>query len=132
MAGSGDLDSFKIFRVIRKIIDKELSTTNYGFYQAIHHAVGILFLGGGGLTINSDIQSLALIYISIFPIFATNTNDNDKYLQALRHLYVLTCETKILETREIESNQIVRTDIVINYKNGESVGVKTPFNVIAK
>jgi hypothetical protein len=129
MAGSGDLSTFKTLRVIRKIIDSDFNPHNYGYYQAIHHAIGILFLGAGGLTLSNNKQAIALTYISIFPVFATNTNDNDKYLQALRHLYVLACETKILETREIESNKVVSTDLVMKYVDGRDVVVKTPFNV---
>ena len=72
-----------------------------------------MFLGSGGLTFNSNKNSLSFIYISTFPIFNKNLNDNEKYLQALRHIYVLACENKIFETRDIKTNEIIRSNVSI-------------------
>jgi anaphase-promoting complex subunit 1 len=128
MAGSGDLKTLTMLRILRKRLLND-KNTNYGFLQAINHAIGILFLGAGGMTLSNTKQSIALLYISLYPIFAVETNDNDKYLQPLRHLYVLACETNILEVRELDSGKIVRTDMIIHYYDNNCKTVKSPMIV---
>jgi anaphase-promoting complex subunit 1 len=128
MAGSGDLEILKVFRVLRKRFEND--SKNYGYSQAIHQAIGFLFLGAGGLTFSRTLQSLAFLYITIYPIFPCQPNDNDKYLQAMKHFYVLSCESRVLETRDIENNNFVRVPIKICYNDGSILEVVTPFNVI--
>ena len=120
MAGSGDLETFKILIILRKKVENSNDYKNFitGYIMSINHAIGILFLGSGGLTFNDNINSLAFLYISTFPIFNKTLNDNGRYLQALRHLYVLSCENKIFETRDVQTNGIVRTKLFIEYLNG--------------
>ena len=130
MAGSGDLDSFKTLRILRKRLDADTKHSVFGYYQSINQAIGFLFLGSGSLTFSQSMESLAYIYISTFPIFPNNTNDIDKYLQPLRHLYILGCVTKILETREIDTNKIIRTNIKIIHNDKKKENVETPVNVI--
>ena len=130
MSGSGDLTTFKTLRIIRKKVDSnDYKNFTSGYSQSINHAIGILFLGSGGLTFNSNRNSIAFLYISTFPIFNRNLNDNEKYLQALRHLYVLACENKIFETRDIKTNEIIRSDVTIEDQNGKVTIMKTPANI---
>ena len=131
MAGSGDLETFKILRILRKKVENSNDYKNFitGYIMSINHAIGILFLGSGGLTFNDNINSLAFLYISTFPIFNKTLNDNGRYLQALRHLYVLSCENKIFETRDVQTNGIVRTKLFIEYLNGNVNEVNTPINI---
>ena len=129
MGGSGDLDSFKILRIIRKKLDSDHKNFNYGHNQAIHQAIGILFLGAGALTFNTSKQSIAFLYISLFPSFASSPNCNDKYLQCLRHFYALACESKILETRDVDTGAEIKTKLLITYQNGLTQEVTTPVNI---
>ena len=129
MAGSGDLKTLTILRILRKRLLND-KNTNYGHLQAINHAIGIVFLSAGGMTLSNSKQSVSLLYISLYPIFAADTNDNDKYLQPLRHLYVLACETSILEVREMETGSLIRTDLIINYKDKSYKTEKSPIIVI--
>ncbi len=129
MSGSGDLESFKILRILRKRLDSETKHSVFGYQQAIHQAIGFLFLGSGSLTFSQTKESIAYLLISTFPIFSNNTNDIDKYLQPLRYLYVLACITKILETRDIDSNKVIKTNLKIIYKNKLEEYVETPLNV---
>ena len=130
-AGSGDLETFKILRILRKKVDN-INDYKYfkpGYTLAINHAIGILFLGSGGLTFNNSIDSLTFLYISTFPIFNKTLNDNEKYLQPLRHFYVLACENKIFETRDVNTNKIVRSRLSLEYLNGNTNEVITPINI---
>jgi anaphase-promoting complex subunit 1 len=132
MSGSGDLESFKTLRILRKRLDYESKHSVFGYQQAINHAIGFLFLGSGSLTFCNSKESIAYIYISIFPIFSSNPNDNDKFLQPLRHLYILSCISKVLETRDIETKKVVKTNIKIIYKDKKEEYFDTPANVIIK
>ena len=135
MSGSGNLDCLKILKIIRKKISGgsggEMDFKNFyaGFITAINHAIGMLFLGNGGLIFNRNINSLAFLYISTFPIFNKTLNDNDRYLQPLRHLYVLACENKLFETRDVDTNNIIQTKINVEYLNGSVIELMTPINL---
>ena len=133
MSGSGDLDCLKTLKVIRKkvsdINNNDFKNFYAGFITSINHAIGILFLGNGGLIFNRNINSLAFLYISTFPIFNKTLNDNDRYLQPLRHLYVLACENKLFETRDVDTNNIIQTKINVEYLNGRIIELMTPINL---
>jgi hypothetical protein len=129
MAGSGDLDTFKILRILRKKMESDIKNFNYGYNQAIHHAIGMLFLGAGALTFSQDKQSLAFLYISTFPLFSNSAGCNEKYLQALRHLYVLSCENKIVETRDIDTGYVVRTKLEVELHDNSKLELITPVNI---
>ena len=135
MSGSGNLDCLKILKIIRKKVSGGVSGEgdfkNFyaGFVTSINHAIGILFLGNGGLILNRNINSLAFLYIATFPIFNKTLNDNDRYLQPLRHLYVLACENKLFETRDVDTNNIIQTKINVEYLNGSVIELLTPINL---
>ena len=133
MSGSGDLDCLKILKIIRKKVsdtsNNDFKNFYAGFITSINHAIGILFLGNGGLIFNRNIISLAFLYISTFPIFNKTLNDNDRYLQPLRHLYVLACENKLFETRDVDTNNIIQTKINVEYLNGSVIELMTPINL---
>ena len=133
MSGSGDLDCLKILKVIRKkvsdINNNDFKNFYSGFINSVNHAIGMLFLGNGGLIFNRNINSLAFLYISTFPIFNKTLNDNDRYLQPLRHLYVLACENKLFETRDVDTNNIIQTKVNVEYLNGSVIELMTPINL---
>lgn len=129
MSGSGDLETFKTLRIIRKKVDCDSKSFTPGYPQSINHSIGMLFLGSGGLTFNYNQSSIAFLYISTFPIFINYLNDNERYLQPLRHLYVLACESKLIETRDIETNQIIQSNLKVYYNNGLIQDIITPSNI---
>ena len=135
MSGSGNLDCLKILKIIRKKVsgsgsgEGDFKNFYAGFVTAINHAIGMLFLGNGGLIFNRNINSLAFLYISTFPVFNKTLNDNDRYLQPLRHLYVLACENKLFETRDVDTNNIIQTKINVEYLNGSVIELMTPINL---
>lgn len=88
MAGSCDIESLKIIRIIRKKF-QDSKVFHYGFSMAVNMAIGFLFLGYGNYTFNTHDMSIAALLISIYPQFSNTPGDNRWHLQALRHFYVL-------------------------------------------
>ena len=105
MAGSGDLGVLRTCRYLRSRVHNTTIIT-YGSHMAVHMAVGLLFLGGGRLGLNnSSPTALAAMIIAFFPKFPTHSNDNRYHLQALRHLYVLATEPRLILPRSVTGRQ---------------------------
>ncbi len=66
MAGTGDVDCFRILRVLRKRFEHDM---HYGYNMAIHMALGFLFLGGGAFTFSRSDLSIAALICALYPIF---------------------------------------------------------------
>ncbi len=62
--------------------------------MALHLGLGLLFLGGGNLTLCTSREAVAAMLCAFYPKFPTHSNDNRYHLQALRHLYVLAAEPR--------------------------------------
>merc|ERR1712018_64345 len=92
------------------------STVTYGSHMALHMSLGLLFLGGGRFTLNTRPESVAAMVAAFFPKFPTHSNDNRYHLQALRHLYVLATEPRLLIPRDIHSGRFVFCHIELQLK----------------
>ena len=66
MAGTGDLDSFRLFRALRWKCDDDAL---YGTHMAFGTAIGLLFLGGGKCTLGSKPEDVAMLIASFYPHF---------------------------------------------------------------
>ena len=104
MAGTGHLDTFRLFRALRKRPPQDLT---YGNHMAVSMAIGFLFLGGGCATLHTSNEAIAALVASLYPRFPLNTRDNRYHLQAFRHLYVLAVEPRFIETRDVDTNEPV-------------------------
>ena len=93
MAGKCDVSCFRILRVLRKRFESEM---HYGYNMAINMAIGFLFLGSGAYTFSRTNEAIAALLCATYPIFPSNPGDNRFHLQALRHFYVLSIETRLL------------------------------------
>ncbi|XP_076677551.1 anaphase promoting complex subunit 1 isoform X2 [Andrena cerasifolii] len=105
MAGTGDLEIMRICRHVRTRVGPASSVVTYGSHLATHMALGLLFLGGGKYTLSNSPSAVAALIISLFPKFPTHSNDNRYHLQALRHLYVLAAEPRVVLPKDIDSGQ---------------------------
>lgn len=101
MAGTGDLEVFRLCRYLRSRVGK--SHVLYGSFMAQHMAIGLLFLGGCRLTLNSRPESVAALLCAFFPKYPIHSSDNRYHLQAFRHLYVLAAEPRLLVPRCMSS-----------------------------
>ncbi|KAL9180507.1 hypothetical protein ACHAXT_010960 [Thalassiosira profunda] len=127
LAGTGDLDAFRLFRALRwKCDDSAL----YGAHMAFGAAVGLLFLGGGTCALGSSPEDVAALLASLYPHFPVGVADNQYHLQALRHLYVLAVHERILEAVDVDSGEKVCVPIELRLANCDApVRASTPFLV---
>ena len=80
---------------------------NYGFNMAINMAMGFLFLGSGAYTFSRSNKAIAALLIATYPIFPKAPSDNRFHLQALRHFYVMAIETRLLQSKDIDTRKFV-------------------------
>ena len=132
MAGTGDLDTLRTLRELRRRKvsrgpdasssaggkdgdESNRDTTNaaaepgkyttYGNHQAIAASMGLLFLGGGRATLSRSNEAIAALVIAFFPRYALSTTDNQYHLQALRHLYVLAVDYRVVRAIDVDTGR---------------------------
>lgn len=77
MAGTGDVECFRILRVLRKRFEHDM---HYGYNMAIHMSLGFLFLGSGAFTFSRNDLAIAALLCSLYPVFPSNPSDNRYHL----------------------------------------------------
>jgi hypothetical protein len=110
MAGSGDINCLKIFKMLRWRCDEE---ARYGFHLICGMAIGLLFLGGGTSTLGRDPEDIAVLLVSFFPRFPSTTSDNQCHLQPLRHLYALAVKRQEVRAVDVDSGKDVAIQLEI-------------------
>ena len=123
MAGSCDVEAFRQLRVLRKRLEQ--GEMNYGYNMAIHMAIGFLFLGSGALTFSRSERAIAALLIATYPILPNTPSDNRHHLQALRHMYVLAIETRLLQARDIDTGKFVSINVEVKVRDESTGKVKT-------
>ncbi|XP_035687108.1 anaphase-promoting complex subunit 1-like isoform X1 [Branchiostoma floridae] len=113
MAGTGDLG---VLRICRHLHHRMLPEITYGMHMAVHSALGLLFLGGGRYSLNTSPESIAVLLCALFPKYPAHSNDNRYHLQALRHLYVLAAEPRLLLPRDVDTNKACYTKLQLIFK----------------
>lgn len=121
MAGTGDIECFRVLRVLRKRFENDM---HYGFNMAIHMSLGFLFLGSGAFTFSRNNLAIAVLLCSLYPVFPQNPADNRYHLQALRHFYVLAIETRLLQARDIDSGEFVNISLKVEVEENDTSGKK--------
>lgn len=81
MAGSGDLEVIRVIRYLRSRVGPKHSTVTYGSHVALHLSLGLLFLGGGQLTLSTRPEAVAAMICAFYPKFPTHSNDNRSVCQ---------------------------------------------------
>uniref|UniRef100_A0A8D0L7S2 Anaphase-promoting complex subunit 1 n=1 Tax=Sphenodon punctatus TaxID=8508 RepID=A0A8D0L7S2_SPHPU len=113
MAGSGNLKVLQLSRFMHKKTGGEM---NYGFHLAHHMALGLLFLGGGRYSLSTSNSSIAALLCALYPHFPVHSTDNRYHLQALRHLYVLAAEPRLLAPVYVDTNTPCYALLEVTYK----------------
>uniref|UniRef100_A0A8C0L4L0 Anaphase-promoting complex subunit 1 n=1 Tax=Canis lupus dingo TaxID=286419 RepID=A0A8C0L4L0_CANLU len=113
MAGSGNL---KVLQLCRFLHMKTGGEMNYGFHLAHHMALGLLFLGGGRYSLSTSNSSIAALLCALYPHFPAHSTDNRYHLQALRHLYVLAAEPRLLVPVDVDTNMPCYALLEVTYK----------------
>lgn len=121
MAGTGNVEVMRLCRFLRSRINQ--NHVLYGSFMAIHMALGLLFLGGCRITLNSSPESVAALICAFFPKYPIHTYDNRYHLQAFRHLYVLATEPRMVIPRCIDTGTPVYAKIHYTFQGtGEGPG----------
>ena len=124
MAGSGDVNCFRVLRILRKHFEKDM---NYGHNLALNMCLGFLFLGSGAYTFGNSKMAIAALLCSIYPHFPSSSSDNKYHLQAMRHFYVLALQTRLLQAKDVETGENVQVPLHITYQlPDEDETVNTP------
>lgn len=124
MAGTGDLGVARVCRYLRSRLTQ--SCIFYGSYLAIHMALGILFMGSCRYSFSTAPEAIGALVCALYPIYPNHSSDNRYHLQALRHLYVLAAEPRLLIPRDIETLKPVYVNIIVRQKtdSGEIAEMK--------
>ena len=85
--------------------------------MAIHMSLGFLFLGSGSCTFGRSKFQIACLLISLFPTFPNTPWDNRYHLQALRHLYILSVESRLVQAIDVNTGEQVRVNVQIQYSD---------------
>ena len=117
MAGSGDLQCLRLFRMLH---GRNKAEVTYGSHMAVHMAIGMLFIGAGTASFCTRPRAIAALLCAFYPIWPTSSTDNRGHLQAFRHLWVLALERRCLITRDVETGEICHVPIVITVSEGAS------------
>lgn len=78
MAGTGDIECFRMLRVLRKRF--EHPDLHYGYNMAIHMSMGFLFLGSGAFTFSRSDLAIASLICALYPVFPSTPSDNRYHL----------------------------------------------------
>ncbi|EGD73279.1 hypothetical protein PTSG_12238 [Salpingoeca rosetta] len=110
MAGTGYIP---VLRIIRALRTESAVKTSYGHHMAMHMAAGLLFLGGGTMTLSRSNEAIAALLMAFFPKFPLHTADNQYHLQALRHLHAMAAVPRMLAAKEVGSKALVHVPVVV-------------------
>jgi anaphase-promoting complex subunit 1 len=110
-AGSGDLKSLKLFKILRWRCDEQVK---YGAHMSYGIAIGLLFLGGGTCTLDRTPEAIAALVAAFFPRFPITTTDNQYHLQALRHLYALAVKRRDLRFIDVDTGEVVPIEVEVS------------------
>ena len=113
-AGTGNLEVFRVLRSMHADVHK-----SFGFHQATHIAIGILFMGHGRYSLCTSNLAIAAMLCAFYPVFPKDVIDNSAHLQAMRHFWVFASEARCLITRDIETHQPIVTPIRVTLRSGD-------------
>jgi hypothetical protein len=112
MAGTGDLETLRLLKMIRWRSDGDI---NHGSHMAINSAIGLLFLGGGMCTVGRSADDIAALVCAFFPRYPTNSSDNRYHLQAMRHLYALAVHQRRVDAVDVDSKEVVSVIVEVSF-----------------
>lgn len=117
MAGTGDVPSLRRMRIIH---GQATQSSRYGVHAAAHMAMGLLFLGGGRYTLGTSNAAIACLVAAFFPRFPRASADNNGYVQALRHLWVLAVEPRCLIACDVDTAEVVYLPIKLRLRDRDT------------
>ncbi|GKY95209.1 hypothetical protein MPSEU_000483900 [Mayamaea pseudoterrestris] len=123
LAGTGDLDALRLFKILRWRCEED---STYGYHMIYGMSIGLLFLGGGSCTLGREPEDIAALIASFYPRFPVSSSDNQYHLQASRHLYALAVKSRLVRAIDADTNEMVRLPIEIRFSGAASVHSLVP------
>jgi anaphase-promoting complex subunit 1 len=68
-------------------------------------ALGLLFMSAGKMTLGTTNKSVAALLCAFYPRYPVDILDNSGLAQALRHLWVLAVESRLLITKDVDTGE---------------------------
>ncbi|KEG14648.1 putative cyclosome subunit [Trypanosoma grayi] len=124
MAGTGDAQCLAAMQKLYK-----RTKVKYGDHLAVSMATGLLFLGGGQLTLSSSLSSVAALIMAFYPIWPDTASDNKVHLQALRQLYCLAVVPRVIQTVDVLTNRSVSVPVRVIVHRGR-LGQNEPSSIV--
>ncbi|KAF5400060.1 hypothetical protein PHET_06889, partial [Paragonimus heterotremus] len=93
---------------------------SFGVQMVYASIIGLLFLGGGRLTLSNSPNAAAILCIAFLPILPTYPGDNWYHLQALRHLYVLATQPRRLCAVDVDTGRVVLSDMRAKFQGKQN------------
>jgi len=113
LAGTGDLDAFRLLKILRWPCTPDIQ---HGSHLAYATAIGLLFLGGGTCTLGREPRDIASLIMAFYPRFPSSTSDNQYHLQALRNLYALAVKNREIRAIDVDTGKSVSVPIEIHFE----------------
>lgn len=131
MAGSGHLHTLRFLRKIKNFHPTsfpvhEADHTTFSVHTLANMGIGMLFLGNGKYGFSKTNEAIAMLLLSVFPIFPHNIGDNRCYFQPLRFMWCLATEFRHLCPVEDENLQPVKMQATVVFKNDEEKMFQIP------
>ena len=113
LSGSGDLAALRLLRGLRRrlTLPGGSGSVSHGSHVASSLALGILFLGGGRLSLCTSPRATAALLAALWPALPFSPPDQRQHLQALRHLYALAASPRRLEVVDAATRMLTRAAI---------------------
>ncbi|OHT01327.1 hypothetical protein TRFO_07549 [Tritrichomonas foetus] len=126
-AGTCDVEFLRFIRFVRRrAITTSFNQFVYGLHMTLGMAIGVLNIGKGRYTLSRNNAASAAILIALFPRFTRFPSDNDFFMQPLRHLLNVAAVPRVIEIRDVETNEIVPLYLRIGLKDGNELLIKAP------
>ncbi|KAI9724595.1 MAG: Anaphase-promoting complex subunit 1 [Chrysothrix sp. TS-e1954] len=122
MAGNGHLPTLQRLRTLHGVVEDK----SFGYHQAAHMAIGVLFLGRGRFTFGTNDLAVASLLCAFYPIFPKDTLDNRAHLQAFRHFWTFAAEPRCLLLRDAETSESLVAPAQVTLIGGSQMTLEAP------
>uniref|UniRef100_A0AC34RAV0 Anaphase-promoting complex subunit 1 n=1 Tax=Panagrolaimus sp. JU765 TaxID=591449 RepID=A0AC34RAV0_9BILA len=130
MAGSGHLPTLRYLRKLKdydfKFPSQEVDNYVFPVHAFANMGLGFLFMGNGRYGFSRTNEAVAMLIISLFPIFPHNISDNRCYFQPLRTLWCLSTEFRHLCPVDEEKHSFIKMQATAITKLGEELHFPLP------
>lgn len=85
-------------------------------------AIGMVYLGGGQVTLSRSPMAIACLLCALHPRWPSSATDNAYHPQALRHLYVLAADRRLVTAKDVDTLADVHVPITVTCGDGSDDG----------